>query len=86
MTASFADHRAFRPDRARALQVSDLNDIRAVLPLEAAEACRLVWMAMQRADHVPAALAALQALPESVRSDVIARADQIGQQPARRAA
>ncbi|MCP1550679.1 MULTISPECIES: hypothetical protein [Methylorubrum] len=85
MSASFTDHRAFTPGRPRSLQVQDLRDIWAVLPLAAAAAVPHVWRATLQADAVPAALAALQALPVDMRGDIVARAEMIGQQPRRAA-
>lgn len=64
----FADHPAFQPDRPRVRQVEDLNNIRAVLPLEAAGACSAVWCAMKLPSAVPAALRELEALPEETRA------------------
>ncbi|GEP06441.1 hypothetical protein [Methylobacterium oxalidis] len=69
--ARFADHPAFQPNRPRVRQVEDLNNIRAVLPLEAAEACLAVWRAMHLASAVPIALRELEALPEETRAHVI---------------
>lgn len=85
MSASFATHRAFAPDRQRFLQVQDLRDIWAVLPLAAEAAVPFVWRATLDAHAVPGALAALQALPEEMRADIIARADMIGKTPRRAA-
>ncbi|UYW25708.1 hypothetical protein OKC48_20910 [Methylorubrum extorquens] len=85
MSASFADHRAFAPDRPRSLQVQDLRDIWAVLPLAANCAVPHVWRATLHADAVAGALAALQALPVEMRAEIIARAEQMGQQPRRAA-
>lgn len=79
MNASFADHRAFAPDRARSLQVQDLRDIWAVLPLAADCAVPHVWRATLDAEAVPGALAALQALPSEMRAEIIARAEMMGQ-------
>lgn len=67
---TFADHPAFRTDRPRSLQRLDLNAIRAVCPLEAAEACAAVWRAMQDEAAVGAALAVLKALPLAVQSQI----------------
>lgn len=85
MSASFADHRAFAPGRPRSLQAQDLRDIWAVLPLAANCAVPHVWRATLHADAVPGALAALQALPAEMRAEIIARAEQMGQQPRRAA-
>ena len=85
MSASFADHRAFAPGRPRSLQVQDLRDIWAVLPLAADRAVSVVWRATLDAEAVPGAFAALQALPEPMRAEIIARAEMIGQQPRRAA-
>ena len=85
MSASFADHRAFAPGRPRSLQVQDLRDIWAVLPLAADAAVSVVWRATIHADAVTGALAALQALPAEMRAEIIARAEQMGQQPRRAA-
>ncbi|MER2263522.1 hypothetical protein [Methylobacterium oxalidis] len=71
MLSSFRDHPAFQPDRPRVRQVEDLNDIRAVLPVEAADACLAVWRAMHLASAVPAALRALEELPAEMRAHVI---------------
>lgn len=79
MSASFADHRAFAPGRARSLQVQDLRDIWAVLPLAANCAVPHVWRATLHAEAVPGALAALQALPSDMRAEIIARAEMMGQ-------
>ena len=85
MSASFADHRAFAPGRPRSLQGQDLRDIWAVLPLAADCAVPHVWRATLDAAAVSGAFAALQALPEPMRAEIIARAEMIGQQPRRAA-
>lgn len=85
MSASFADHRAFAPGRPRSLQVQDLRDLWAVLPLAAETAVPHVWRATLDAEAVSGAFAALQALPADMRADIIARAEVIGQQPRRAA-
>ncbi len=85
MSASFSDHRAFAPGRPRSLQVQDLRDIWAVLPLAADCAVPHVWCATLDAAAVLGAFAALQALPADMRADIIARAEVIGQQPRRAA-
>lgn len=66
----FDTHPAFRSDRPRSLQRQDLNAIRAVCPLEAREACLVVWRAMHNEGFLPAALAALQALPLATQSQI----------------
>jgi hypothetical protein len=66
----FDTHPAFRSDRPRSLQRQDLNAIRAVCPLEAAEACAAVWLAQHDQAAVPAALAALKALPLATQSQI----------------
>ncbi|WP_132254714.1 hypothetical protein [Methylobacterium segetis] len=86
MTSRFADLPAFQPDRPRVRQVEDLNNIRAVLPLEAAEACLAVWRAMHLASAVPAALRELDALPDETRTHVIAMSDAIAASSRRKAA
>lgn len=77
MTA-LASHPAFNPDRPRFRQVQSLNDIRAVLPVEASDACRAVWAAMSREEAVPAALRALQALPEPMQAHINSVSQAIG--------
>jgi len=67
---TFDTHPAFRPDRPRSLQRDDLNAIRAVCPLEAAEACNAVYRAQHDEAAVPAALAALEALPLPVQAKI----------------
>ncbi|MHC2016341.1 hypothetical protein [Methylobacterium sp. CM6247] len=84
--STFSNHSAFRPGRARELQVLDLNDIRAVLPLEADAAALAVWRAMRDTAAVSSALRALEALPAAVREHVLSMAAAISAKPTRRAA
>jgi len=74
----FRDHPAFDARRPWERRVSSFNDIRAVCPLEASDACRAVWTAMHRADAVPAALRALQALPEPMQAHINSVSQAIG--------
>ncbi|GEL44262.1 hypothetical protein MEX01_48530 [Methylorubrum extorquens] len=81
MTASFADHRAFAPGRPRSEQVEDLDAILAVLPLTPSSVSRAVHAATLTPHAVPSALHELETLPESVRRDVMNRAEVIRQMP-----
>lgn len=74
----FRDHPAFDARRPRERRVSSLNDIRAVLPTDARDACRAVWTAMHRDEAVPAALRALQALPEPMQAHINSVSQAIG--------
>lgn len=76
--SSLTTHPAFDARRPWERRASSLNDIRAVLPLEASDACRAVWTAMHRADAVPAALRALQALPEAMQAHINSMSQAIG--------
>lgn len=68
--SSLADHPAFDPARPRWRQRDSLNDIRAVLPVGADDACRAVWRAMQDPAGLPEARRALLALPVAVQGYV----------------
>ncbi len=68
--SALADHPAFDPARPRERQRDSLNDIRAVLPVDAAPACRAVWRAMQDPAGLPDAQRALLALPAAVQGHV----------------
>jgi len=68
--STLADHPAFDPARPRERQRDSLNDIRAVLPLGADTACRVVWRAMQDPAAVPEARRTLLALPAAVQAHV----------------
>lgn len=76
--SALRDHPAFDARRPRERRISSLNDIRAVCPLEAQEACRAVWTAMRSDDAVPAALRALQALPEAMQAHINSMSQAIG--------
>ena len=73
-----ATHPAFDVRRPWERRVSSLNDIRAVLPLDASDACHAVWTAMHRPDAAPAALRALQALPEPMQAHINSVSQAIG--------
>lgn len=74
----FRDHPAFDTRRPWERRVSSLNDIRAVCPLEAQTACNAVFAAMHDETAVPAALRALQALPEAMQAHINSVSQAIG--------
>jgi len=74
----FRDHPAFDARRPWERRVSSLNDIRAVCPLEAQDACNAVFAAMRDETRVPAALRALQALPEPMQAHINSVSQAIG--------
>lgn len=73
-----ATHPAFDARRPWERRRASLNDIRAVCPLEAQDACMAVSTAMRDQTAVPAALRALQALPEAMQAHINSMSQAIG--------